>query len=291
MNKVMIIGLMFSFLFGACQVGGSQDKENLQEDLRLASRMPAIDKSMILPQYLVEISGLTFDASANMLIGHDDELAILYFIDFEAGKIESKLKIGNIGDYEGVELVDDHVYLINSQGDILDHRLGEQGSKKIKTVFTAENNIEGLCYYEDQLLIACKGKPEVMDSQKFSGSRGVYSYSLSKGELDSWPFMMLSYANLKSFFPGEISKTLDERLKAFAPSGIAIHPVTGEFYILSFKGGLMLVCNEAGEINKIYLLDKEAHRQPEGICFDKQNRLYIANEGRKSKPVIHRYQF
>jgi len=293
----MFFVLLHGLLFGACQQGGSQKGSSQEENspqvdkLMSAKKMPAIDRSMELPSYLLEISGLSYDASANVLIGHDDELGILYFIDFDGKRIESKLRIGDIGDYEGVELVKDKIYLINSQGDVLEHVVGKQGSRKFKTGLNAGNNVEGLCYMEEQLLIALKGKPELSGEQNFSGSRAVYAYSLSKDEIRKDPIMLFSYDKLRAFFKGKISDRFDKRLKAFAPSGIAIHPESKDIYILSFKGGLMLVCDEDGGIKEIYELDLQDHRQPEGICFDKKNRLYIANEGRKSKPVIYRYQF
>jgi len=302
MNRVVVIGLFFSFLLGACQQGGSQNGDvNKDSPMVHITKMPSIDQSMKLPSYLMEISGLTYDASANVLIGHDDELGILYFIDFEGKRIDSKLKIGDIGDYEGVELVGDKIYLINSQGDVLEyvvgeqevgkHLIGEQRSRRFKTGFNAANNIEGLCYDEEQLLIALKGKPELLGEQDFSGSRAVYAYSLNDQKIKTDPVMLFSYDKLRSFFKGGISKLLDKKLKAFAPSGIAIHPATQDVYILSFKGGLMLVCDKMGEIKEMYELDGKDHRQPEGICFDEQNRLYIANEGRNNTPIIHRYQF
>jgi len=291
MHKVVFIFFLFSFLGASCQQSGHQTSQAEQSNLLTGTKMPAIDQSMQLPNELIEISGLTYDASANVLIGHDDELGILYFIDFDGKRIDSKLKIGDIGDFEGVELVDDKIYLINSQGDVLEHRVGTSGSVKFKTGLNASNNVEGLCYKDGQLLIALKGKPEMSPSQRLSGSRVVYAYSLEEQKLIEEPYLLFPYTKLRSFFNGSISAELENRLKAFAPSGIAIHPETKDFYILSFKGGLMLVCNEQAEIKDIYLLDGKDHRQPEGICFDKQNRLYIANEARKRTPVIHRYKF
>jgi len=295
MNKLAMMILLNFFLLAACQQGGSQqDSSEKYKNMVSALKLPSIDRSMELPNSLVEISGLSFDASANVLIGHDDELGILYFIDFEGKRIDSKLKIGDIGDYEGVELVDDKVYLINSQGDVIEHVIGELGiederSRKFKTGLNASNNVEGLCYQEGKLLIALKGIPELLKEQNFSGSRAVYTYSLVEDEINTEPLMLFSYDKLRSFFKGRISSQLEKRLKAFAPSGIAIHPETQDIFILSFKGSLMLICDGAGVIKEIYELDQQDHRQPEGICFDKENRLYIANEGRKSKPVIHRY--
>lgn len=305
MKELLFTGLLFAF-FTACQLGGkgsssmnplvdfhSDKNEIAQESVGIKKNyeMPPIDKSMQLPNSLVEISGLTFDASANVLIGHDDELAILHFIDFEGNKIASKLKIGDIGDYEGVELVGDKIFLINSGGDILEHDIDDGNTIKFKTGLNANNNVEGLCYMDNKLLIACKGIPEMGRGQNFPGCRSIYSYSLEKASMGREPFMLLSFEKLRDYFGRKATGGMIKRLNAFAPSGIAIHPKMDDIYILSHKGDLMVVVDAQANIKKIYLLDRDDHMQPEGICFDTQNRLYIANEGNGSKPVIHRYQF
>jgi len=45
----------------------------------------------------------------------------------------------------------------------------------------------------------------------------------------------------------------------------------------------------AGKIDHIHFLDEKLHTQPEGICFDNQNNLYIADEGQKKKAKIYRF--
>lgn len=282
-------------MFTGCQEGANQTEPQKLKSTKIKQdqkrKMPSIEKTMRLPKSLDEISGLTFDASANVLIGHNDELGVLYNIDFESNKIDSEIKISDLGDYEGVELVGNKVYLINSGGDIFEHVVGESGSVKKATGLNANNNVEGLAYTDGQLLIACKGFPEKNSFQKFTGCRAIYSYSLSTSQLGKFPFMLISYAMLRANFIEEPSPTEIQRLKEFAPSGIAIHPATNDIYILSHMGRLLVVSDASANIKNIYFLDEQDHLQAEGICFDTKNRMYIANEGAGGTPVIHRYQF
>ena len=100
--------------------------------------------------------------------------------------------------------------------------------------------------------------------------------------------MVVSSELLISFLEDKSAEQIS-RLKEFAPSGIAVHPQTKNLYILSHKGRLLVVMDQQAEIEKIYFLDYNIHRQPEGICFDDQNRLYIGNESNEGAPVIYRY--
>jgi len=145
-----------------------------------------------------------------------------------------------------------------------------------------------LGFYNGNLLIACKGKPEKNSSQDFKNCRAIYSFNLdSKSSTDS-PFMLISESMLSSFAGGASSEEKD-RMSKFAPSGIAIHPETNLIYILSNKGRMLLVTNGQAVIQKLYFLDYKKHRQPEGICFDAQSRMYISNEGDGDTPLIYQY--
>lgn len=252
------------------------------------SELPDTKEVMELPNNLEEISGLSFDASANGLIAHDDELAILYNINFEKREIVSKQKIGDIGDYEGVEKVGSEIFLLNSGGEILAYNLNTEQSQKYSTGLNAINNTEGLGFYNGNLLVACKGKPEKESTQDFKDCRSIYSFSLNSKSLSEVPFMLISESMLSSFATGASSGEKD-RMSKFAPSGIAIHPETNLIYILSNKGRMLLVTNGQAVIQKLYFLDYKKHRQPEGICFDTQSRMYISNEGDGDIPLIYQY--
>jgi len=77
----------------------------------------------------------------------------------------------------------------------------------------------------------------------------------------------------------------------FGPSGIAVHPVTGEIYIVSAVGNVLIVLNRKNEIMHLQKLRKKVHQQPEGITFDQKGNLYISNEGKEGKGKILMFSY
>ena len=75
----------------------------------------------------------------------------------------------------------------------------------------------------------------------------------------------------------------------FSPSGIAIHPMTGEMFVLSTAGRLLVVLSPEGEIVRIERMKKSLQPQPEGICFDSDGSLFIASEGDGGTALISKY--
>ena len=77
----------------------------------------------------------------------------------------------------------------------------------------------------------------------------------------------------------------------FAPSSVAVHPFTGHIYVVSSTNNVLLVIDAQNEILEMTKLKKEAHIQPEGICFDSEGTLYIANQAKDAKPAkIYEYK-
>jgi uncharacterized protein YjiK len=84
--------------------------------------------------------------------------------------------------------------------------------------------------------------------------------------------------------PKKIGK---EELRSFAPgtnfdwgpSSIAVHPVSGDLYVLSTINKVLTIFTIDGKIREMVKLPKETHFQPEGLCFDEDGTLYISNEG------------
>jgi uncharacterized protein YjiK len=66
---------------------------------------------------------------------------------------------------------------------------------------------------------------------------------------------------------------------SFQPSGIAVHPKSGDLYILAAVGNLVMIFSREGKTLAMVELKSKHHPQPEGICFDPEGTLYIANEG------------
>ena len=53
---------------------------------------------------------------------------------------------------------------------------------------------------------------------------------------------------------------------------------------------MLLIINQAGEIQHMVKLSKKIHRQPEGITFAKDGTLYISNEGKGGHGRIFVYK-
>ena len=117
-----------------------------------------------LPKRLKEISGLAM-SDGNRLFAVDDEIAIVYEIDYDNGKLLKAFAFGEPalrGDFEGLALVEDRFYLLTSDGILYDAKEGRDGDhvsyNRIDTGLGRQCEFEGLS--EDvtpgALLLACK---------------------------------------------------------------------------------------------------------------------------------------
>ena len=83
---------------------------------------------------------------------------------------------------------------------------------------------------------------------------------------------------------------LIESETSFKPSGIAIHPIDGEVYIISSVGKLLIILNRSGKVQNVIELDPKIFRQPEGICFSPKGDMFISNEGQGGKGYILKFK-
>lgn len=259
------------------------------------------DKTLVLNSKLLEISGLSFDSKAKQLVAINDEKGILYYLDLNKGDIISETKFGKKGDYEGVEIIDNFIYTIKSNGDIYPfNRTTESTESKIKTALKSVNDIEGLGYDPsiNSLIIACKGKPSIdsNDTDKSKSTKAIYSYNINDGEFKL--YCEINDATLSNWLTNNLTETskfktneYNKRAKDFSPSGIAIHPYSKDIYILSSVGKTLVQLDTKFNIKKIHFLNKNIHTQPEGICFDDEANLYISNEGKGLVAKIFIYNY
>jgi uncharacterized protein YjiK len=220
---------------------------------------------------LEEISGLSFYGD-NSLVSVEDETGKIYMMNAETGVVERKIKFAKSGDYEGVEVIDGFVFVMESNGTLYSFFLTDRdqvNSKVTKTNFTIKNDLEGLGQYKDKLLIACKASGAV-DEYKPKG-KAIYTYDYS--EIN--PFLDIIKSKLEDFLK---SKDHFKSIKDFDPSAIAQHPVNGDMYILSADNVLVVYDREL-RLKEIVKLDNKIYKQPEGLCFSPSGRLYISSEG------------
>lgn len=259
--------------------------ETLPPTFRLPYRLDKPDDTYKLPKKLTEISGLTYYRNGQLLCVQDEE-AVVYVVDTQTGKLAGNFSFGGYGDFEGIEYVNGEVYVLESNGnlfrfapptslDAIETNVASQ-IKRTKTDLPKKTEVEGLGYdpKTKRLLLAVK---EGGDS---SGDNTVYSFDLLNRVV--FKDMQLSDEQLKQ---AGISP------KDWKPSGMAVHPLTGEWYMLSSVGKRLLITSRQAKIIHSEPLDPALFRQPEGICFAPNGDLYVASEGDGKKGYILKFTY
>jgi DNA-binding beta-propeller fold protein YncE len=66
-----------------------------------------------------------------------------------------------------------------------------------------------------------------------------------------------------------------------APSALAVHPLTGQLFLTSSVGKVLMVLNTDGQIDYMERLNKKLFAQPEGLAFAEDGTLFISTEKKK----------
>ncbi len=257
-------------------------------------------ESFKLSGKLVEISGLSLSSDGEFILAHNDEQGKIFYLKKKNGKIEDDFKFYKNGDYEGIEMVGDKIYVTRNNGtiyEVSDLESDKPKTKDFKTDLSAANDVEGLGFdsKNNRLLLACKGKAG--DGKEYKRTRAIYGCDLNTKKLIERPVYLINRNAIQSFIQtnsDRLEKFLEalipeQAASAFAPSGIAIHPKTGNIYILSSVGKLLVVLNPNGQIIHIQELDKSIHKQPEGIAFEQDGTLWISSEGKGSSGKLFKF--
>ena len=239
-------------------------------------RLDAPDAVIQLAGSLREISGLTILPSGN-LGAVQDERGIIYEIDPLSGQVVAMLPFASAGDFEGIELAPDAVWVLRSDGDL--YRVsrdstGTPAAQKFETALGSSNDTEGLAYdpTENRLLIACKEDP----GYGLDRVRSIYAFSLDTETLSERPVFLLE-------------RTQVDAEDSFKPSALSIHPATGNLYVLSSVRKALAVMAPDGTFIATVPLDPALFPQPEGIAFAADGTLFIANEGPTGAGTILRF--
>ena len=221
-----------------------------------------------LPKQLKEISGL--GSKGDELYAIEDEDGVLFVLDRDNGSLIGLYDFAEDGDYEGVDVVGDEVWVARSDGHLYQiRRVGQedQDVTEYKTFLTDGNDVEGLFYDapNNRLLLACKDDPKGngLDNE----NRYVFAFDLNSRRLEEEPVI--------SF----------ERMNNFSPSAIAIHPQSSEIYLLSSVGKQMVILTPEGKFKSLHKLRKSLFGQPEGLTFTPDGTMYISTEARGGNPA------
>jgi len=285
MLKKSSIGISFLMVF---QLSGSCDKLfKTQEDsyfLNTASSNFHYDLSNPKNKYfmgfeLEEISGISWYRNRQLGCIQDEEGKI-FFYDLKKEKVVRRIKFHKSGDYEGVEIIDEEAFVIRSDGQLFKFSIGKEDKKdsqKIDTRLDRENDVEGLGYdpNTNSLIIACKGSGSIKGN-KVKG-RAVYSFDPKTQRLGIPHLFAVSKKDMEKFVKD--AKWEDKSGLKISPSGIAVHPKEGRYYIISSSGKFLLILNRQYGIDELIRLHPKVFRQPEGICFAPNGDMFISSEG------------
>jgi hypothetical protein len=232
-----------------------------------------------LPVALREVSDIT-SVNNSTIACIQDEKGILFIFDTRNSKVISRDSFFVDGDYEGLAKVKNDIYVLRSDGVILEIKNALKGSFSVQTYATnipATNN-EGLCYDEKkhQLLIASKSRStNVQDARD---KRLIYAFDLETKKLLEEPLMELDLAAIRTFV-GEKYNMMDTIARAIRirPSAIAIHPINHKLYVLTATGFILCIYNQ-GTLEDVIRLNPVVFNKAEGITFMRNGDMIISNE-------------
>lgn len=259
------------------------------------------EKNFILSAVLDEISGIT-TINQNQIACVQDESGTIFIYDLTKEAIIKAYPSSLVGDYEEIALVDNTMYLLRSDGVLIEHSNYSKPSavKKEYNLNLPSANNEGLCFDKknNRLLIAAKSKAAKKVENK--DIRLVYGFDLKNKRIIPQAIFKLSVdkieakaVSMKIPIPMRTIKKTGKEISDFnfRPSSIAVHPFSHLIYILSSSDKLLLIMDEKGNIFHLFALDPILFNKAEGITFLPDGDMLISNEAQKGKPTLLKFNY
>lgn len=245
------------------------------------------DEIHFLPNELIEVSGLT-DISDSKIACVQDEKGTIFTYDFLTKKVAEEIPFAANSDYEGLTRVGDVLYSLSSEGTLYETKsIWKNPETKTYNLNLPSVDNEGLCYDEKnkRLLIAPKSK--LGKGPEFKDAGAIFVFDLKKKKLQDEPLFYFSVSEIYDFATNKGIET-DPILKkngqvnknqAFRPSSVAVHPETGDVYVISAEDFGMVIFSQSGEIKDYFAFDRTIFSKAEGITFLEDGSMVITNEG------------
>ena len=232
-----------------------------------------------LPKGLREISGLAL-AADGALLAVADERSHVYRIDVVAHTVNKHTKFGDPaarGDFEGIAVHNERLYLVTSDGEIWVKRLDTPPTEyqRYNTGIGARCEVEGLAAWptQDLLLVLCK---EARDKSL-------------KGQL-----VVFSWQTARPAEPASVMLGVDLEqagLPKLHPSGITFTADGQRLFIVAARQRYFVEMTLDGEVVRAGSLPHpDTHPQTEGVVITTGNTLYLADEGDKKRGTVTRYE-
>jgi uncharacterized protein YjiK len=272
----------------ACESKKDKDREILtglkRRENRLVSRLAQTDKrnddvpvaKWIMPGDLKEISGIAMTADGRLL-AHDDELSRIFEIDPRRGVIVKSFLFGNglRGDFEGITIAGQTIWVIKSNGKLYSFREGENGTRVPYTSFDTklgkECEFEAVAYQADSslLVLPCKNAR----GKGFDDELVIYRWRIGSDASSGITKLEIPLSEAVG----------NNKWKRFRASDMTIDPLTGDYVLISSLEHGLIVMRPDGEVIDSRSLPGK-HHQAEGVAITKDSILIISDEA-SSKPA------
>lgn len=236
---------------------------------------------------LQEISGLGATGKDHVLCAVSDEKGTVFMLDMaQNGAVLQSISFKEKGDFEGVEWVNDTLYAVQSNGKLSEITGWQNDATPITRIFPLlegeEHDIEGLAHdpVHHRLLIAFKEDPE---SDRV---RQIWAFDLHTHTFSAEAVYTINPKDIDELLPLDNN----DKQRSFSPSGVAVHPHSGDIYVVSTALKRLIILDPSnGKLKNAARIEKDLIGQPEGIAFDKKGNLYISSEKKKENAAIFRF--
>lgn len=278
MSKLLIfISVFGAFAALACTQPGNKKAAVAAPAMPPASYDLGRPQRFDMPDKLLEISGIAFNnGNPDMVYAEQDEAGKVYY--FKPGDRDIKhTEFAKPGDFEDIAIAGSNVVMLRSDGKLYTFPLSEVGKPTASGVIETKNSIppgeyEGMFFENGKLYILTKHLASGKQTKVCKG----YILSNNAGQWQSNGEFAIDVKQIEQQSGGE---KMD-----FRPSALARHPKTKDWYVLSSINKMLVVTDSNWQVKSVYSLNNGLFLQPEGIAFDRDNNLYISNEGDKVTP-------
>lgn len=220
-----------------------------------------------LPLELDEISGLAYYASDKSIFAISDEKGKLFKITPFPTLTVGLWRFSTKADFEEIVLLDSIFYVLQSNGRLNKVQFVANdtiSNMEVDFPIDSEMEFEAMFYNSltKQLELICKKCKG--EKKKFLN---IYTFDPGK---NAFADSTIAF-DISEIF-GENEKKFDLRV-----SGAAVHPLTGDIYMVSAINKLLIILDKDHGVKAFYPLSG-IFKQPEGITFADNGTLIISNE-------------
>lgn len=244
-----------------------------------------------MPDILNEVSGIAIKEHG-FVYCIQDEIGTVFLYNLNKESIEQMYRFSDIGDFEDITYYDGNAYVLRSDGALFTIKLADYPNNiKMQYIPIQALNLEGITYdvRNESFILACH-ESNITDSLN---KRNIYRLSAKKKPNNPTKEFSVSVDKVNDYFKHYYSDIKVSTVN-FSPSAIALHPVTGDYYILSATDRMILIYDSQKNFKTIYALPSNIFYKPEGIGFYMNGDLLISNEGTKNgliKPNIMIFKY